>query len=197
MLVVGLVMAMVVAPALAMTGCGGDGDKVDPKGPTLTSIMFREQRAPSRGFYRVGYIQTFADHDADTRGHFGVQAAGAIQYSDNTIQVNTSAHATQVAVDVRNMYADSFDKLTSLRIRAYVQGQDDNTGWVNLRTTADDTTTDQEHFHVYTSVDAGWMADHRPAYFVVNVLEAARTIEVDGVHNGHGFNFFITIGRAM
>ena len=194
LMMLGLMLAVIAVPAMTLVGCGGNGGDVEA-GPTFTNIMFREQRAPSRGFYRVGYIETFADHDENTRGHFGVQATGAIRYSNNTMEVNTSAHATQIAVDVRNMFAD-FNKLTELGIRVHVPGQADTVGWVNLRSTENDTTTDGEHFHVYTTVDAGWVAGHVPAYFVVNVLETARTIEVAGKHNNKDFNFFITITRA-
>jgi len=195
-----LVLALTTGVALTFVGCTSTSNN-----PNLSRITFREQRAPSVGFYKLGSAENTRDYPETTHGHFGTQSNNAVvvNRSEDKITVNTSPYATQVAVNVRNMF-NNFDNLTTLRIRTAAINGTAAGNWVDLRSTdANGYTTEGEHFHNYENngrgVDAGWANNHKPAYFIVGtpVQGESRTIEINGEHNGRDFTITLVINRAQ
>ncbi|MCL2587067.1 MAG: hypothetical protein FWE31_02390 [Firmicutes bacterium] len=192
------VALVAVLAAVMLVGCGGNGDSW---AMNLDKVKFREQRSPSGAFYRLGSAAQ-TGHTASTRGHFGTQAEGAVTVNSatNTITITTASYASEVAVDVRNMFPN-FDYLTTLRIRAAAAGETAAGNWVSLRTTSTATppvTTNGEHFHTYAEYANGWATGmHAPAYFVVGAPEVTRTIEVNGTYYGKDFTFFVVINKTQ
>ena len=146
----------------------------------LKNAMVREQRTDSR-FYAVG-SEGVEEEEPGVLGHVGTQAKGAVRVKGNTIKIKTSPHATAIAFNVANMFT----------------GLDNLKMWGNPFTTATYVDlTAEGNFHVYETIDAGWGAGHKPAYFVINAPTAGteRIINVNALYKGKFNTFHIVIER--
>ena len=146
----------------------------------LRNVMVREQRVDDR-FYAVG-SEAVPEEEPGVLGHVGVQAKGAIRVKGNTIKIKTSPYATAIAFNVANV----FKGLDTLKMWG---NPFPSTTYVDL--------TAEGNFYIYETVDAGWGAGHKPAYFVINAPAAGsdRIVNVNALYKGKFNTFHIIIER--
>ncbi|MCL2851287.1 MAG: hypothetical protein FWE01_02905 [Firmicutes bacterium] len=157
---------------------------------SVNNLMFQEQREPSRAFYAVG-SEAQTGHTDETLGFFGTQASGAVTFSGSTATVNVSEYASQVAVNVRNLFGAAMNMENTSNWRIRVAGTTPG-NWVDLTMRAPGE-TGATSVWVYDVNSNGWIGGegtHMPAYIVIGTAET-RTIEFNFEYNGIPHTFFV------
>jgi len=148
--------------------------------PTVTEgdILFREQRSPSQWFYHIGAGARDADANPATYGHYGTASDVEFDPEYNIFTVNASYMATQIAVDFAMLLG--VERVLS--------------GTAYARDTSTEINLTVPPVNLYDTVDAGWAADHMPAYLVVGAPAQGEYRIIDFVVNGLAFT--VVINRA-
>jgi len=196
-----MILMLLVPIAFVSTACGQEG-KIGPQGEKgqqgeqgekgeqgvigpvlnfdLNNVMVREQRETKR-FYAVGSGAVASE--TPEYGHMGTQAEGAVKVKGSTIKIKTSPYATAIAFNVAKMF-------TGVENVKMWGNPFPSTTYVDL--------TAEGNFHMYDTVDAGWGAGHKPAYFVINAPAEGeeRVVNVNALYKGKFSTFHIVIERA-